>query len=292
MPRLGGEVMVTKKNTADFSPVDPDDGLPIMGVGTWAFEKHRLLAHYVGASYGVRQRNSVSTLIDLYCGPGRVYDRDNPTDIRDGGVVAAYRESTRGKSSNGTFSHIIIGDVDSEAVDACAARLNALGAKSVHRLYGPSTETVNQAISLCPSQGLKLAYLDPYKPEDLPFYVLSRLASKRMIDFVVYYGQMDVTRNIAQEYSKSPSRFDDFAPGWKSALDLNSMRQETARSLFFDYWLSLMQNLGFKHARQKPLMTLDINNAPLYRMVLFSSHSLAQRLWDSVAKSPQGELEF
>src|SRR3546814_9935157 len=95
----------------------------MMGVGSWAFEKHRLLSHYVGASYGVRQKGPISTIIDLYCGPGKVYDRDNTTDIRDGGVVAAYRESLRGKHPNGTFSHIIIGDTDAASVDACAARL-------------------------------------------------------------------------------------------------------------------------------------------------------------------------
>src|SRR3546814_603128 len=218
--------------------------------------------------------------------------RDNTTDIRDGGVVAAYRESLRGKHPNGTFSHIIIGDTDAASVDACAARLQEMGAKNVHKLYGASVDTVVQAISLCPSKGLKLAYLDPYKPEELPFVVLSQLATQKMMDFVVYYGQMDITRNIAQEYTKYPSRFDAFAPGWKNVINVKSMRQQAARSLFFEYWLSLMQNLGFKHARQKPLMTLDINNAPLYRVVLFSSHGLAHRLWDSVAKSPQGELDF
>src|SRR3546814_1495676 len=119
---------------------------------------------------------------------------------------------------------------------------------------------------------------------------LSQLATQKMMDFVVYYGQMDITRNIAQEYTKDPSRFDAFAPGWKNVINVNSMRQQAARSLFFEYWLSLMQNLGFKHARQKSLMTLDTKNAPLYRLVLFSSHGLAQLLRLSVAKSTQGRL--
>src|SRR3546814_6122173 len=74
--------------------------------------------------------------------------RDNTTDIRDGGVVAAYRESLRGKHPNGTFSHIIIGDTDAASVDACAARLQEMGAKNVHKLYGASVDTVVQAISL------------------------------------------------------------------------------------------------------------------------------------------------
>lgn len=270
---------------------DPRDGLPVMRVGPWAFEKHQLLQDYVAASYGVRMRNAQSTLIDLYCGPGRVFNKNDATDIRDNGVITAYKKSLEGKKPHGKYRTVIIGDADKNSLEACKTRLTELGA-NVIALHGPSNETVTEAVARCPPYGLKLAYLDPFRPEDLPFSVLNKLSKLRMIDFIVYYGQMDITRNIDSEYHKEISRFDQFAPGWKGEIEVDSMKQENARAQFLEYWLSLMQTLGFEHARTKPLMTLDKNNAPLYRMILFSSHALAAKLWNSVAQSPQSSFDF
>lgn len=271
--------------------IDPSDGLPVMKVGSWAAEKHQLLQAYVAASYGVRMKYKESTLIDLYCGPGKVFDKDSPGIFRDNGVVAAYKKSCEGKNSNGRYRTVIIGDVDKSSLEACKVRLQQLGA-NVIALHGPSHETVSEAVHCCPKYGLKLAYLDPFRPQDLPFSVLRQLSHIPMIDFIVYYGQMDITRNIDSEFQRVESRFDEFAPGWKQHIDVNAVRKEHARTLFLDYWLSLMENLGFRNAKVKPLLKVDINNAPLYRMILFSGHALAPKLWDSVAQSPQGSFNF
>ena len=283
--------MSIKEKSPRDTLLDPIDGLPIMPVGSWAFEKHKLLRDYVAISYGVRMRRKQSTLIDLYCGPGRVYDKSNLEDIRDNGVIAAYKQSMEGKSDYGKYQRVIIGDSDQDALEACTKRLEKLGA-NVIALHGTSIETVDEAIRNCSKYGLKLAYLDPYKPEDLPFTVLKKLATLSMMDFIIHYGQMDITRNIDAEYQKSVSRFDEFAPEWKEVINVNGIKKEQARALFFEHWLSLMQGLNLKHAKTKPLMKFDKNNAPLYRMVLFSAHPLAKQFWDSVAKSHQGSLDF
>lgn len=282
----------TKQESFESIRRCPDDGLPIMKVGSWAFEKHKLLADYVAASYGVRQKCSQSVLIDLYCGHGRVFDRAAPNDIRDGGTLVAYKKSLEGKRSYGAYQTVIIGDADLTALESCRDRLHAAGAKNVIALHGTAEETAEQAVARCPKYGLKLAYLDPYRPEDLPFSVLKTLSRLKMVDFIVHYGQMDITRNIDAEYFKPNSRFDLVAPGWKAVVKVDKMSPENARTRFLEYWASLMQNLGFQHARQMPLMTVDINNAPLYRLVLFSGHPLASTLWNDIAKPAQGSLDF
>jgi three-Cys-motif partner protein len=261
----------------------------MMPVGEWTFRKHKLVTDYVAASYGVRSNQSENTLIDLYCGPGRVYNRDNPTQVGDGGVIAAYKEAAR--RGKGVYTTVVIGDSDREALDTCEQRLLSLGA-NVTALYGKSVDTVDEAVRLGRRKGLKLAYLDPFDIETLPFSVIQRLARLSMLDFIIYYAQMDVTRNLDQEYAREHSRFDDFAPGWRQHVDVQGMTQVAGRIAFLQYWLSLLGKLGFKHSREKPLLTSTEKNAPLYRMLLFSRHPLAEDLWNDIAKSPQGKLDF
>lgn len=269
--------------------LDPDDGLPMMPVGEWSFRKHKLVTDYVAASYGVRCKQPENTLIDLYCGPGRVYNKDNPNLIGDSGVIAAYKESIR--RGRGAYTNVVIGDTDRDALNACEQRLLTLGA-NVTALHGRSTDTVDEAVRLGRRRGLKLAYLDPFDIETLPFSVIERLSSLQMLDFIIYYAQMDVTRNLDLEYARGHSRFDDFAPGWRDHIDVQGMTQFAGRIAFLQYWLSLVGKLGFKHSREKPLLTSAERNAPLYRMVLFSKHPLAENLWNDIAKSPQGKLDL
>lgn len=76
---------------ATIDLTDPLDGLGVMEVGAWAFEKHELIRRYVNASREARRKWSQRVLVDLYCGPGRVADRARTDDVEMAGCLLLMR---------------------------------------------------------------------------------------------------------------------------------------------------------------------------------------------------------
>lgn len=263
---------------------DPRPGLPVLKIGEWSLEKHDLLRRYVQASWAARQKWSHRSFIDLFCGPGRVLVRERNIET-DGGALVAWRQAQR---TGGCFTQLIIGDIDPEAASSCRARLEALRAP-VEALVGAADSTVDQVLAKVNPNGLHLAYLDPFNLEHLPFSVIERLAKFKNIDIVVHFSVMDLQRELELDFVRDESRFEMFAPGWRYHVDPRMMTKQEARARFVQYWLSLVNSLGFRCSRERPLMT-NSNNGPLYRMMFLMRHPLAQKLWDDIAKPSQGKL--
>jgi three-Cys-motif partner protein len=186
------------------------------------------------------------------------------------------------------FTQVFVADLETDAVSACGQRLKALGAP-VETMLGSADETVDRALQQIKPQGLHLAYLDPFNIGQLPFGVIEKLARYKNIDIVVHFSVMDLNRNVELDFISDASRFDAFAPGWRVYVDVSSMTLADARQAFVRYWLSRVAKLGFKCSRERPLMT-NSKGGPLYRMLFLLRHPLAEKIWDDVAKGPQGEL--
>jgi three-Cys-motif partner protein len=264
------------KPDSDLDQVDPFPEGKILTVGQWALEKHELLKRYVHASWAARQKWPNPCFIDLFCGPGRVRIRD--TDIEtDGGALVAWRKAL---TKGGRFAKVVIGDLDAEALSACAARLTHLGA-DVTALHGAAETTVEQVLQLIPQDGLHLAYLDPFNMGHLPFSVIQKLAKFKKIDIVVHFSVMDLQRDFELDFERDASRFEVFAPGWKSHVNVQSHSKQQARLEFVKYWLELVKSVGFKCSEEKPLMT-NSKNGPLYRMMFLSRHPLGDKLWTEI----------
>jgi hypothetical protein len=137
--------------------------------------------------------------------------------------------------------------------------------------------------------GLHLAYLDPFNLEHLPFSVIERLARFKNIDVVVHFSIMDLQRELELDFERDESRLEVFAPGWRFNIDPRTVSKQEARNQFVQYWLSLVNSLGFSCSRERPLMT-NSNNGPLYRMMLLMRPPLAEKLWGDIAKPSQGKL--
>lgn len=264
--------------------VDPYPGLPVLDTGEWSREKHALLRKYIDASREARRKWKSRCFIDLYCGPGRVRVRGSNVET-DGGAVLAWRESVR---MNTAFSQIVIGDISPDSLNACEKRLNALHAPFIS-LQGPAEQTVDDVLRKVPERGLHLAYLDPFNLGDLPFSVIEKLAGFKNIDIVVHFSVMDLQREIELDFDRDASRFEVFAPGWRNLIDVRQMSKLEARVKFVEYWLELVNKLGFSCSRERPLIT-NSKNGPLYRMMFLMRHRLAEKLWNDIAKSDQGDL--
>ncbi|MDP9651288.1 three-Cys-motif partner protein TcmP [Paraburkholderia caledonica] len=277
------------KNTESEKPVfDPVDGLPVMKVGEWSELKHIALSRYVDSARGARARWGYTSFIDLFCGPGRVINRETK-EMLDGGVLAAWKMSARGQ---GPFSQVFIGDLDGDAVDACERRLVAANAP-VRSFVGSAIQTIDKVMAQLP-RGLHFAYLDPFSIEQLDFELIRKLSSQRHIDILIHFSVMDVQRNIGGDFKLSSSRLDAAAPGWRDALKLDALPKREHVGAYLEYWESLVVELArMRVSANKPLF-VNANRGPLYRLIHLSRHELPQKLWSDAAlpKSTQQRLPF
>ncbi len=257
------------------------------GVGRWVpDEKHTLLAKMIGGTRGARKKWEERILIDPFCGPGRIRVKGEPF-TRDGGAVVASRQAS---AYEVPFTKVLIGDLQSERAEACAARLGVLGVP-VEYFVGPAADTVKIMVSEIPSGALSLAYLDPYNLEFLSFSIIEVLAKLKNIDFAVHFSTMDLQRNVDMELDPSRARFDEAAPGWREALGSRNLSKANLPQEFFAYWMSLVKRLGFEFSQEMPLVR-DEKNRPLYRLVFFSRHAFPNKIWADVARSPNMNLDF
>ena len=255
------------------------------GVGRWVpDEKHTLLAKMIGGTRGARAKYTNRVLIDPFCGPGRIQVKGE-SHTRDGGAIVACREASL---HNVAFTHVFLGDLNSDRVDACVSRLHAIGMPA-QGFAGPAAETVPRMMAVMPSRSLVLAYIDPYNLEFLSFDIIQALAKNDRVDFAVHFSTMDLQRNVDMELDATRARFDEAAPGWRQALAAVSKTE--LRVEFFRYWMGLIVKLGFAFSREMPLVRGD-RNEPLYRLVFFSRHDFPNRIWDDVARGANMDFGF
>lgn len=265
----------------DETVLDPDDGMPVEAVGPWAVaDKHALLRRYVDLTHGPRRNylgpgKAGSCLLDLYCSLGKVVDRESGA-ISNGGALCAWTKSIEKGSP---FSKVILGDLVPDRVDVCEKRLTAAGA-SVTPFKGSAEDTVDFAMASVNPAGLHLAYLDPYNIAALPFSVIERLAKLQRVDFIVHFSTSDLQRNLDRFSATEDGPLDRFAPGWRATQVSSAQRFQ--RQLFFDYWISLTAQLGFKAGNIRHVK--GGNNQTLYYLVYLSRHPLGQKLWDVTEK--------
>lgn len=275
-------------------PVHPDPCPQLMiergpedrGVGSWVpRDKHRLLSDYLNGTRQAWKKWPQRTLIDPFCGPGRIQVKGEPV-TRDGGAVVAWRQSL---ASAAPFTKVLVGDLVEERANACASRLSALGA-NVTPFVGPAIETVPAMMKQVPRGGgsLCFAYIDPYNLQYLSFPLLEQLASLK-VDLAIHFSTMDLLRNVDHELDPQRARFDEVAPGWRSDARVMQASKNTLATEFFRYWMALVKRLDFTVAKEMPLITNDSNHG-LYRMVFFARHELPLRIWDDVARGATGDL--
>lgn len=255
------------------------------GVGRWVPEqKHMYLTKYIDGTREAAKKWSQRIFVDPFCGPGRI-QVEGESVTRDGGALIAWRQS---QFSGAPYTQLLIGDLIPERANACEARLKAVGAPA-HGFSGPAATTVHQMIQQVPRTALCTVYLDPYNLELLSFDIIEALAELKAVDFAVHFSTMDLTRNMDFEFDPVRARFDGTAPNWRERVDLRGNNKARGHCLFFDYWVSLIKELGFTFSESMPLITNNSNHG-IYRLVFFSRHELPNRIWGDVAKGPNKEL--
>ncbi len=141
-------------------------------------------------------------------------------------------------------------------------------------------ETVDQVLRTLNPYGLHLAFLDPFSLGQLPFSIIEKMLKFRRMDMIVHVSLQDLQRNLDDYSSVGDPTLDNFAPGWRNAID---PRQAIAplRAALIKYWMRLIRSLGSKPATGIPLIVGE-KNQRLYWLVFLSSNPHGHKLWNDV----------
>ena len=187
------------------------------------------------------------------------------------------------------FGQIIIGDLDPVNVQACQARLATVRGTRVRAYVGSAEDVAAQIAPTLPSKGLHLAFLDPFNIETLPFVVIQTLAQIQRMDLLIHVSIMDLQRNVRSMMESG--KLDRFAPGWKDHIN-SALPNPTLVMKVFEYWRSLLENLGYIVSANIERVT-GTRNQPLYWLVLVSRHELGDKFWTEVSQvEPQARMLF
>ena len=216
-------------------PTD-DDGLPLDQVGAWAKQKHERLRKYVDASRAARRKfvegSGGAAYVDLFCGSGRALVRETGERI-DGSPLLAFKSARDGGVP---FSEMHIADLSSERVAAAKTRVVGAGGQAFD-YHGNASITATQIVDRLNPYGLHFAFLDPFNLQDLPFSIFETFSRLRRIDLLIHISAQDLQRNLQSYIAPGDDRLDQFAPGWRNAVDTHQA-QQAIRASILDYWAS------------------------------------------------------
>ena len=277
-------ILIKEKDMAEL--IEGDDGLPANEVKVWAKEKHDYLCRYVDICRETRKKylgvgKGGAAYFDLFCATGRARIRDTREWI-EGSAVIAWKKSVAGGAP---FSAIYVSDIDQNSLDACGARLTALGAPVIP-IRADAVDAVQQMVQSVNRYGLHFAFIDPYNLGALDFKIIQGLAKLKRIDMLIHLSIMDLQRNLLANLKAEESAFDTFAPGWRDAVD-TAGSQPVIRQRVIEYWRERVARLGVWPSTDQRLITGE-KNQPLYYLLLAAKHPLPHQFWITAA-NPEGQ---
>jgi three-Cys-motif partner protein len=101
------------------------------------------------------------------------------------------------------------------------------------------------------------------------------------MDVLVHLSKMDLQRNLDENLAARASAFEAFAPGWRSAIDVDQA-QRGIRTEIIDHWRDLVSQLGIDASAEMKLLK-GSQNQHLYWLLLLANHQLAHRFWKYAA---------
>ncbi|MCC8937881.1 three-Cys-motif partner protein TcmP [Bradyrhizobium sp. Arg68] len=269
--------------------VEGDDGLQVEEVGRWAKDKIASLCRYIDISRAVRKKwlgpgKGGAAYVELFCGPGRSRIR-RTNEYIDGSCMAAWKASIASKAP---FSAVYVGDADEYRRSLAIERLKRAGAPVVE-LSGTAVQAAFEARSLLRANGLNFVFVDPYNLGAFEFDVMKAFAGLRYIDMLVHISKMDLQRNTGMNIKAQQSAFDNFAPDWRSTVNLNQ-RHAAIRREVFEYWCQKVAELGISTSADMQLITGE-GGQHLYWLTLVAKHDLAHKFWKTASNS-SGQRSF
>jgi three-Cys-motif partner protein len=262
-----------------------DDGLLLPTVGDWAEEKYRLVECYARIfATSMKDRWDERVYVDLFAASGRARVREQRRIIQT--------TALRVLQIPHPFDRYIFCDIHPRTLATLEQRVRALSpGLDVRFVPGDANEKVDTILSLIPHgtsahRVLSFCFLDPFQLANLQFATVRRLAGRYMDFLVLIPTGMDPGRN-RHTYTKPENRAierftgaSDWRTRWKPEGGLpfgDFVVDEFGRS---------MAALGYRY--DGLAVTHQMRNtkkrSPIYRLAVFSRHSLGSKFWEECRK--------
>ena len=279
-----------------FEKIEPD-GMPYSEAGSWAEEKHKLLAHYATLFVrSMRGKWGELVYLDLFSGAGAFRVRDTTRYYRSSPTIVYALEDA--------FNSYVFCDADLDNANALEARLAKVGLnRHFSILSGDANALTGEILALVPRgdrnlRALSFCFLDPFKIGNLKFETIRQL-SERYMDFLVLIPSgMDAHRNV-QTYTRADIRtLDDFLGNsdWRIRWAQESSKGSPFEQFVVTEFGRSMETLGYIDPGLQNVATIrsQEKNLLLYRLALYSRHKLGTKFGKETQKytNPQVGWDF
>jgi len=269
-----------------------DDGLIIPEVGAWSEEKYKHIMYYTGLfTKSMKNRWSKLVYIDLFSGAGLVKLRNSYK------IIEAI--PLRVLSLQDKYDLYIFSDIDSEKISALDKRIKTRAHDNAVALVCDANKSIAPLREILPKPSkqctvLHFCLLDIYALSNFHFTTIKALESLCIDFFVLIPSFMDANRNFAQYIMPADNTVAKYLGNDKWRDDWMQQRGNKKFGNFIvDQFNKQMTTLGYKHG-EPTFIQSDIQNLPLYHLVLYSKNDLALKLWKQVKKyaNPQTTFDF
>jgi three-Cys-motif partner protein len=257
------------------------DGFPARVSGGWAQDKLDSLSGYYGIfNSAMRLKFPTRCCLDLMAGGGRCVLKRSDVEF-DGSPLLAL-------AATPPFSTVVLVESDVRLFEALTARTAADAARTT-LIRGDCNDAnvITQIRAAVPSSALSVAFADNLGL-DVTFDAVRQLTVGRRMDLVITFQVSDIKRNVDRALARPlrGQRWDRFfgTPTWRQAVaDFEARRTSDANLgvALENFYAARLATIGYVHRTQLNRSMRNTRNAPLYRVMLFSKHDLAIKLFDA-----------
>ena len=267
-----------------------DDGLPMREAGAWAAEKLDYLARYINVfETSMREKWPVRYYIDLLAGPGKNVVGNSGLVLLGSPLLAL--------TTTYPFTDYFFSDLSKRNTQAlqerCAVSSNC---DRVDIRTGDCNELVDDIVARIrrdDRRSLNLAFLDPEGME-LRWETVAKLATLQRMDLIINYPEMGLNRyRSAASKAEAQTRIDGFFGDqeWREIYQDWQTHRSTVglHRQLIDLYRGKLQDVGYREVLRadelgdEPLIRNE-RNAPLYRLLFASKHSLGHDFWHKVTR--------
>ena len=277
-----------------------DDGLHARESGEWVKEKLFYVQRYIDIfETAMRQKSwRRRVYIDLFSGPGKCIVRGTNEYLLGSPLLAL--------GTQYPFTDYYFGDLEAQNIDCLLERSRGskVAQNHIHPLIGDANQKVKEVVKDIEQSdkpfiqgvgpGLNLAFLDPQGLE-LEWTTIEALGKMKTMDLIIHYSQSGLTRNLEKYYESEQETVIDRFFGdrdWRKVYKGALLKRESVgvHRKLIDYYKAKLGPLGYivindqKHTVNEPLIRNTETNAPLYRLIFASKHSLGNKIWNEVTK--------
>lgn len=270
----------------------PDDGLPALGVHTWAEDKYVRSTMYAELFATGMKAKWRRVYVGICTGPGHVKIQESNRRVLASPLLALHSLPNR-------FDQYIFCDASQEYIDALHQRVDRdYEHADVQYVVGDVNDVVGEIVAKIPDGALTFAFIDPFQL-NIGFDVGRSLSAHGRVDILfTLMLHHDANRAWSNYISDNNDKVDRFLGDnrWRVRWEAARLNNEHPVPFLAREFGERMNHLGHINLGLGGMhqVRAQKTNTPLYHMAFFSRENVAVGFWRQVLKysSDQRELPF